>query len=145
MNMARIVRVMVAGCTAVVLTVALDAGAQTPAAHQHPAADAAKPASGMAAKDHAMMAEREKMMAEMKTADQRLDTLVVAMNTASAKTQAAATAVVVTEIVAQRRAMQAGMMKMQDGMMAHMMAHMQDGKDSMAACPMMKPMGGSQP
>ena len=34
------------------------------------------------------------------------------------------------------------MMKMQDGMMAHMMEHMQAGKASMAACPMMKQMGG---
>ncbi len=39
------------------------------------------------------------------------------------------------------------MMAMQSDMMSHMMEHMQEGKDSMAMCPMMKmmkskPMGG---
>lgn len=62
--------------------------------------DKAKPTSGMAAKDHAMMAEREKMMADMKAADQRKTT---------------ATAAVVTEMVAQNRTMHEGMMKMQQG------------------------------
>jgi len=33
---------------------------------QHAAADKAKPPAGMAAKDRAMMADREKMMADMK-------------------------------------------------------------------------------
>ena len=37
------------------------------------------------------------------------------------------------------------MMKMQDGMMSHMMEHMQAGKDSMASCPMMKSMGDKKP
>ena len=49
---------------------------------------------------------------------------------------------VVTEMVTQRRTMQAGMMKMQESMMGHMMEHMQAGKESMATCPMMKQMGG---
>jgi hypothetical protein len=53
----------------------------------------------------------------------------------------AATATVVTEMVTQRRTMHDGMMKMQHGMMRHMMEHMQAGKDSMAMCPMMKQMG----
>ena len=46
-------------------------------------------------------------------------------------------AAAVTEIVAQRHAMHDGMMKMQQGMMTHMMEHMAEGKDSMAMCPMM--------
>jgi hypothetical protein len=95
----------------------------------------------MAAKDHAMMAEREKMMADMKAADQRLDELVATMNTASGTDKMAATTAVVTEMVTQRRTMQAGMMKMPESMMSHMMEHMQAGKDSMASCPMMKQMG----
>ena len=37
------------------------------------------------------------------------------------------------------------MMKMQEGMMSHMMEHMQAGKESMASCPMMKPMGSMKP
>jgi len=49
---------------------------------------------------------------------------------------------VVNEMVIQRRTAQDGMMKMQHTMMAHMMEHMQAGKDSMAMCPMMKQMGG---
>jgi hypothetical protein len=40
--------------------------------------------------------------------------------------------------------MRDGMMKMQHGMMGHMMEHMQAGKDSMAMCPMMKQMGGTK-
>jgi hypothetical protein len=53
-----------------------------------------------------------------------------------------ATAAVVNEMVTQRRMMRDGMMKRQHEMMAHMMRHMQAGKDSMAMCPMMKQMGG---
>jgi hypothetical protein len=52
-----------------------------------------------------------------------------------------ATATVVTEIVTLRRTMRDGMMKMQQGMMGHMMEHMPAGKDPMAMCPMMKQMG----
>jgi hypothetical protein len=37
--------------------------------------------------------------------------------------------------------MRDGMMKMQEGMMSHMMEHMQAGAASMAMCPMMKQMG----
>ena len=89
-----------------------------------------------------MMADHDKMMAEMKTADQRLDDLVAKMNAASGMEKADATAAVVSEMVTQRKAMRDGMMKMQQEMMGHMMEHMQAGKDSMAMCPMMKQMGG---
>jgi hypothetical protein len=54
--------------------------------------------------------------------------------------KADATAAVVSELVTQRRTMRDGAMKMQHEMMGHMMEHMR-GKDSMAMCPMMKPMG----
>jgi hypothetical protein len=40
-------------------------------------------ATDMAAKCQAMMADHEKMMAEMKAADQRLDGLIARMNAAS--------------------------------------------------------------
>ena len=79
------------------------------------AADQVKPAAGMEAKCQAMMAEREKMMAAMKAADQRLDDLVAKMHTAAGMEKMAATANVVTEMVTQRRTMQDGMMKMQEG------------------------------
>jgi hypothetical protein len=116
--------------------------AQTPQEHQHAATDQAKAASGMEAKCQAMMADREKMMSAMKAADQRLDDLVARMNTASGMEKTAATASVVTEMVAQRRTMREGMMKMQEGMMSHMTEHMQAGKGAMGMCPMMKHMGG---
>ncbi len=141
MSMKRIVTAMMAGCAAVVMSSVPGLAAQAPQQPQHAASDTAKPASGMAAKDTAMMAEREKMMADMKAADQRLDSLVARMNTASGADKMAATATVVTEMVTQRRTMQAGMMKMEQGMMTHMMEHMQAGPGSMAMCPMMKPTG----
>ncbi len=140
MSVKRIVTAMMAGCAVVVMSAVPGLAAQTPH-EQHVAADAAQPASGMAAKDKTMMAEREKMMADMKAADQRLDSLVARMNTASGTEKMAATATVVTEMVTQRRTMQEGMMKMEQGMMTHMMEHMQAGAGSMAMCPMMKQMG----
>jgi hypothetical protein len=140
MRVKRIVTTITAGCAAVVILAVPGLAAQTPQEHHPAATDKAKPASGMAAKCQAMMAEREKAMTDMKAADQRLDDLVAKMNTASGTDQTAATAAVVTEMVAQRRAMRDGM-KMQHGMMGHMMEHMQAGKDSMATCPMMKHMG----
>ena len=140
MSVKRIVKAMVAGCAVIVVSAATGLAAQTPQEHQHAATDQVKPASGMD-KCQAMMAERERMMTAMKAADQRLDDLVVKMNTASGMEKTAATANVVTEMVTQRRTMRDGMMKMQEGMMSHMMEHMQAGAASMAMCPMMKQMG----
>jgi hypothetical protein len=130
-----------AGFAAVVMSVTPGLAGQMPQGAGHAAMAQAKPDAGMAAKCQAMMADREKMMTEMKAADQRLDDLVAKMNAASGMEKAEATAVVVNEMIAQRKAMQDGMMKMQQGMMGHMMEHMQAGKDSMAMCPMMKQMG----
>ena len=142
MKVRSIVSAMVAGCAAVALSALPGLAAQTPQEHQHAATAQATPQSGMTAKCQAMMAGHEKMMTEMKAADQKLDDLVAKMNSAPSPERADATAAVVTEMVAQRRTMQAGMMKMQQGMMSHMMEHMQAGKDSMAMCPMMKQMAG---
>lgn len=119
--------------------------AQASPAHQHPATETATPPPDMAAKCQAMMADQEKMMAEMKAADLRLDGLVAQMNTATGQPKVDATAAVVSEMIAQRKTMRDGMMKMQPGMMAHMAEHMQAGKESMAMCPMMKHMGGVKP
>jgi len=141
MRMKRIVTAMMAGCAAVVISAVPGLAAQMPQEHQHAGTDTVKPPSGMAAECQAMMAEHEKMTADMKAADQRLDRLVAAMNAASGMEKMAATATVVTEMVTERRTMGDGMMKMQHGMMGHMMEHMQAGKESMAACPMMKQMG----
>jgi len=144
MRMKDIVKAMLVGCAVVVMSAVPELAAQTPQEPHH-AADTAQPPSDMAAKDQAMMAEREKMMTAMKAADQRLDELVATMNTASGMERMAATANVVTEMVTQRRTMRDAMMKMQDGMMSHTIEHMQAGTASMAMCPMMKPMGAMKP
>jgi hypothetical protein len=146
MTLSSLVKAIVAGCAAVVISAIPSLAGQMPQAPPQATTAKAKPASGMAAdmaaKCQAMMADHEKMMAEMKAADQRLDDLVTKMNAASGMEKADATAAVVSEMVAQRLAMRDGMMKMEHEMMAHMMEHMQAGKDSMAMCPMMKQMGG---
>jgi hypothetical protein len=139
------VSAMVTGCAVVVMTSVPGFAAQTPQEHQHAAADNAQPAPSMEARCQAMMAERNRIMTDMNTADQRLDDLVAAMNAASGMERMTATAAVVTEMVMQRRTMREGMMKMQEGMMSHMMEHMQAGAASMAMCPMMKQMGGTTP
>lgn len=145
MRVNRALTATVAGCAVVLMSAVAGLAAQTPQEHQHAAIDQAKPASGMEAKCQAMMAEREEMMTAMMAADRRLDDLVAKMNTAASMEKMAATANVVTEMVTQRRTMRDGMMKIQEGMMSHMMEHMQAGAASMAMCPMMKQMGGKKP
>jgi hypothetical protein len=140
MSVKRIVKAMVSGYAVIVVSAATGLAAQTPQEHQHAATD--QPASGMEATCQAMMAEREHMMTAMKAADQRLDDLVATMNTAAGMEKMAATANVVTEMVAERRTIRDGMMNMQEGMMSHMMEHMQAGTGAMAMCPMMKQTGG---
>jgi hypothetical protein len=136
MTMKRFAAATAAGCAAVVLS-AVPGGAQIPQ-YQHAATTEAQPAPGMDAKCQAMMAERDTMMADMKAADQRLDGLVLTMNAASGMEKPTATAAVVSEMVAQRKTMRDGMMKMQEDMMGHMMEHMQAGPGAMSMCPMMK-------
>ena len=146
MRLSRFVTGIVVGCAAVVSWAMPSLAGQMPQGPTHAATAKAKPqsgmATGMAAKCEAMMADQEEMMTEMNGADQRLDGLVGKMNAASGMEKVDATAAVVNEMVAQRRTVRDGMMTMQHEMMAHMMEHMQAGKDSMAMCPMMKAMGG---
>ena len=141
MSIKTIATVVMVGCVAVVMSAAPGFAAQKPAVHQHPAVATAKPAAAMDAKCQAMMAEHQKMMADMTVADQRLDALVATMNTASDEKKGIATAAVVTEMASAGRVMRDAKAKMDQDMMSHMMEHMQAGKDSMASCPMMKPMG----
>jgi len=146
MRINRFVTAMVAGCAAVLMSAMPSLAGQMPQGPPKAATVKAKPQAGMptdmAAKCQAMMADHEKLMKEMKAADQRLDDLVAKMKAASGTEKVDATAAVVNEMVTQRRTMRDGMMKMEGGMMGHMMEHMQAGKDSMAVCPMMKQMGG---
>ena len=70
-----------------------------------------------------MMARHQQMQERAKAMDQRLDELVARMNTANGDAKTAATAAVVSELVAQRKQMRADMMPMCGGMMEHMMGH----------------------
>lgn len=85
-----------------------------------------------------MMEKKQKMMAEIKTQDAELTAQVASMNSAPADKKLDLIAAVVTRMVAQRTVMHERMGKMQDGMMTHMMQHMQMGKESISQCPMMK-------
>ena len=129
-----------AGCAVVAMSGMAGLAGHAPQAPTPMAMAKATSESGMAAKCQAMMAGQDKMMTEMKAADERLDSLVSTMNAAAGADKADAIAAVVSEMVTQRRTMRDGAMKMQHAMMTHMMEHMQAGKDSMAMCPMMKHM-----
>ena len=114
--------------------------AQASAKPQQAATDKMK-AADMAAKCQAMMAEHEKMMTDMKVADQRLDDLGRQDEHGVGYGQDGCDRHCRHRNGGQSRTMRDGMMKMQKDMMTHMMEHMQAGKDSMAMCPMMKHMG----
>ena len=142
MSVKRIATALLAGCSAVLISTTAGVTAQMPQMAKPAVAAQAKPNPAMEAKCQAMMAGHDKMMADMKVADQRLDGLLAKMNGAKGMDQPPATAVVVTEMVTQHRTMRDAMMKGDHDKMTHMMEHMQAGKDSMASCPMMKKMGG---
>jgi hypothetical protein len=87
-----------------------------------------------------MMEQKKKLAADMKSQDAELTEQVAKMNRAPGDKQMTQMAAVITQIVEQQVAMDERKAKMEDEMMAHMMQHMQMGKDSMAQCPMMKDM-----
>jgi hypothetical protein len=110
-------------------------------------AGSAAPAGGMQMtetqmKDHCkdMMEQKRKLAADTKSQDAELTELVAKMNRAPGDKQMTLMAATITQIVEQQVAMDQRKAKMEDEMMAHMMQHMQMGKDSMAQCPMMKDM-----
>ncbi|NNE46296.1 MAG: hypothetical protein HKN37_06520 [Rhodothermales bacterium] len=96
---------------------------------------------GEAMMEEGMMAMHQKMHAKMKAMDEKLDALVAEMDAAGSRKKTDAVAAVVAELVSQRKAMHAMMMKMQPQMMEHMRTGMMEGmKQSMGDCPMMKKM-----
>lgn len=110
-------------------------------------AQAAEPAKGKMMMEGKMMErceemkeQRDKMMAEMKAQDTALTAQVASMNSSPKDKKLDLLAAVVTRMVEQRTAMNAGKAKMNEKMMKHMMEHMQMGKESMSQCPMMKGM-----
>jgi hypothetical protein len=112
-------------------------------------APAAPPSTGMMGgkmmeECTAMMAKHQGMKAEMASLDARLDSLLADMNAAKGSKKVDATAVVLNELAAQRKAMRDHMMSMGPQMMQHMMQHgrmgmMEGMMKSMSGCPMMQP------
>jgi len=133
-----------------VLASAAPVGVQVQAQQEHhpTAAEQAE----MQKQESQMMQMHQKMMADMKAMDDRLNTLASAMTAATGQAKVDAMAELVTVMVQQRTMMRDGMMRMQGQMMGHMMQHMAMGTspeahEMMAACPMMKMMmsgGGGQ-
>ena len=87
-----------------------------------------------------MMEQKKKLAADVKSQDAELTELAAKMNRAPGDKQMALMADVISRIVEQQATMDQRKAKMDDAMMAHMMGHMQMGKDSMTQCPMMKDM-----
>ncbi len=84
-----------------------------------------------------MMQQHAKMMEDMKAQDVALTAQVATMNKAPADKKTVLLADIVTQLVAQRTAMDERMDQMHMAMGKHMMGHLQMGKESMAQCPMM--------
>lgn len=127
---------------------------QTPSAGRG-ASQAQPPAMVDETQAAAMMAERQKMMANMRAMDQQLNDLVAKIDSArgdDAKIEAVTA--VVRQLVAQRTQMHSQMEAMQTRMMSHMMQHMMSmqggmmsmmnnrgqtgAMQSMSGCPMMQ-------
>lgn len=85
----------------------------------------------------AMKQQKQTMADEMKAQSAALTEHVARMNAASKEKKTEVMAEVVTHMVNQQNAMHARKAKMEEGMMKHMMKHMQLGKDSMGRCQMM--------
>ncbi|NOZ79496.1 MAG: hypothetical protein GXP48_10040 [Acidobacteria bacterium] len=92
----------------------------------------------MPAKCKAMMQKRQQMMQKCQKMDAKLETLAAAMNTATGQKKIEAMAVLVNELVQQRKAMHQMMMMQMKGMMSGMMRGM--SKDAKHKCKMMQKM-----
>lgn len=145
-------RLVSSSLAATALALAVSVGAQTPpppappaapmSGHRMDMAPGARHDPGMMAECQTMMARKQAMEAEHLAQDAALDRLVAEMNAARSSRKRDALeqpmAAVLTELVAQRKASHAMMMKMQPEMMAHMMRHMSaHGTMGMMDCPMM--------
>ena len=84
------------------------------------------PMSGVKMKEH------DEMMSRMKEMDARLDAEVAAMDAAKGDQKVEAMAIVIKDMVSQRKEMQDHMMKMHDMRKGHMMEHMKPGMEGEA-------------
>jgi hypothetical protein len=90
-------------------------------AREQPQPPSQRPAMMGQSQMSGMMAERQKMMAEMQASQKKLDELVAKMNSATGSDKVDQIAAVVNELVAQHKRMSHGMMSMEGGMMEQML------------------------
>jgi len=126
--------------SSLVLIAALAIGSQVQARPAAPAGGMQMTDAHMKDQCKDMMEQKKKLAADVKSQDAELTELVAKMNRAPGDKQMTLMAAAITQIVEQQVAMNQRKAKMEDAMMAHMMQHMQMGKDAMAQCPMMKDM-----
>jgi len=88
-----------------------------------------------------MMAQKAKMMADIKAQDAELTEHIAKMNRATGDEKTSIMAAVITHLVELRISIDERKAKMEEAMMAHMMKHMKMGAKSMDDCPLMKGMG----
>jgi hypothetical protein len=120
-----------------VFAVAQQATTPSTPPHEHPAGPESKMDTTENSKD--WQAKHEKMVADMKAMDIRLDEKVAAMNAAKGDQKVEAMAAVINELVSQRKEMRADFSSMHHGMRGPMMGHA-----GPMDCPMMKHHGGMQ-
>jgi hypothetical protein len=111
----------------------------SPPPHEHPAGPGGKMDTGMTEQHKDWQAKHDKMVAEMKAMDSRLDEKLAAMNAAKGDQKVEAMAAVINELVSQRKEMRGNFGPMHQGMRCPMMKQ-QGAMD----CPMMKHHGGMQ-
>ena len=107
--------------------------------HAQQATTTAPPAGTESKMDQDWQAKHEKMVAEMKAMDTRLQEKLAAMNAAKGDQKIEAMAAVINELVSQRKEMRTNFGPMHPGMRCPMMKQ-QGAMD----CPMMKHHGGMQ-
>jgi Ni/Co efflux regulator RcnB len=120
-----------------VFAVAQQATTPSTPPHEHPAGPESKMDKTENSRD--WQAKHEKMVADMKAMDIRLDEKVAAMNAAKGDQKVEAMAAVINELVSQRKEMRADFSSMHHGMRSPMMGHA-----GPMDCPMMKHHGGMQ-
>jgi hypothetical protein len=116
-----------------VFVLAQQAAAPSAPSQEQKAGSEGKMDAGMMEKHKDWQVRHEKMMAEMKAMDTRLDEKLAAMNAAKGDQKVEAMAAVINELVTQRKEMRENFGPMHHGMKGPMM-----GKQGMMDCPMMK-------
>ena len=99
--------------------------------------EGAKPTAAQLAEHcREMKEQRLNIRADIKVQDARLTEQLAELNGATDDKKVGLMAAVLTSVVEQRIAMDVRRAKLEDGMMRHVMQHVQTGKDSTPPCPM---------